>query len=151
MSRSRARRQGAWRGWRQLATVWLCLGIGSTPAFALDPKINYMLECQGCHLADGSGSQGSVPALKDSVARFLDVPGGRAFLVQVPGSAFSPLNDADLAGVLNWILREYGPREIVDRAAPYSAEEVTRLRASPLTDVEGVREDLVSRMAIHEE
>jgi hypothetical protein len=142
VSQSNVGRRGGW----QLAMACLCVGISSSPSFALEPKINYMLECQGCHLADGSGSQGTVPSLRDSVARFLEVPGGRAFLVQVPGSAFSPLSDADLAGVLNWMLREYGPSEIAERAPPYSSEEVARLRASPLTDVEGVRRELIAGM-----
>jgi len=141
---SRGRAQHCW--WSLLAWLGLCATIGVAPALALEPRINYMIECQGCHLADGSGSKGAVPALKDSVARFLEVPGGRAFLVQVPGSAFSPLSDAELAGVLNWILDEYGPREIAERAAPYSGEEVGRLRASPLTDVEVVRGELVAKM-----
>lgn len=41
------------------------------------PEVHYMLHCQGCHLADGSGSPGKVPALRQSVARYLTVAGGR--------------------------------------------------------------------------
>ena len=76
-------------------------------------KIDYMLECQGCHLPDGSGSsQGSVPSLLDSVGRFVTVPAGRSFLVRVPGSAQSPLDDARLAAVLNWMIRNFGPAQV---------------------------------------
>ena len=67
-------------------------------------KMHYMLNCQGCHQADGRGLQGSVPDMRNFVGKFLDTPGGREFLVQVPGSANSPLSDAALAELLNWIL-----------------------------------------------
>ncbi len=35
-----------------------------------------MLNCQGCHLGDGSGLPGVVPSMRGIVAGFLDVPGG---------------------------------------------------------------------------
>ncbi len=54
-------------------------------AAAYGPGVEYALNCQGCHRADGAGTPGSVPSLADSVARFLTVPGGREYLVQVPG------------------------------------------------------------------
>jgi hypothetical protein len=115
-------------------------------AEAGSPRIDYMLECQGCHLADGSGKPNAVPSLDGFVAKFLTVPGGREFLVQVPGSAQSPLSDSELASVLNWMVLEFGPREIAEAASPYTAPEVARLRASPLTDVEGTRKLLVARI-----
>ena len=127
----------------------LCGGLTlawASPTFAGSARVDYMVECQGCHLADGSGSPRGVPALGDFVARFLTVEGGRAFLVQVPGSATSSLSDARLAAVLNWMLLEFGPREIAEAAAPYSEAEVSRLRADPLTDVEGARAALVARI-----
>ena len=41
-----------------------------------DPWLDYALECQGCHLAEGSGSeQAGVPGLV-GVGRFLGVEGG---------------------------------------------------------------------------
>jgi hypothetical protein len=120
--------------------------LAAANADARTPHINYMLECQGCHLPDGSGSEGAVPSLRGSVARFLTVPGGREFLVRVPGSALAPLDDAQLAAVLNWILAEFGPREIAERVAPFRAEEVGRLRSTPLTDVEGTRRELIRRI-----
>ena len=64
------------------------------------PRINYILHCQGCHLADGAGTPDKVPALKNEVGRFLHVTGGREFLIQVPGTSQSPLSDAEVAAVL---------------------------------------------------
>jgi hypothetical protein len=113
---------------------------------AESPAINYMLQCQGCHLADGSGAPGSVPPLSDFVARFLAVPGGREYLVRVPGSAQSPLDDAELAELLNWIVHRFGPAETATGSAPFTTEEVARLRRPPLTHVGAVRRALLEQM-----
>ena len=136
-------RRGPTRG-AMLLSALLCVAAG---ADAGDARIDYMLQCQGCHLADGSGSPGSVPALNDRMARFLLVPGGRDYLVRVPGSAQSPLADDRLAAVLNWMVREFGPAGIAASTAPYGADEVRRLRARPLNDVDAVRSALLDEIA----
>jgi len=115
-------------------------------AAAGSPEIDYMLHCQGCHRADGGETPGSVPALDGMVARFLTVPGGRAFLVQVPGSAQSALADRELAALLNWIVARFGPAADAADAPPYTEAEVARLRAVPLVEVDAVRADLVAAM-----
>lgn len=114
------------------------------------PEILYMLHCQGCHLPDGSGSPGAVPALAGSLARYLAVPGGRAYLVQVPGSASSRLDDGELAAVLNWMVHRFGPPAAARAAAPYTRAEVAALRATPLVEVEGVRRRLRARLGLPE-
>ena len=116
---------------------------GAGPASAETPQIHYMLQCQGCHRADGSGSPGSVPSLTGFMGTFLTVPGGREYLVRVPGSAQSPLSDADLARVLNWMIRAFGPPAIAADFEPFRTDEVARLRSSPLTDVDSVRRALI--------
>ena len=93
--------------------------------------------------ADGSGTPGSVPALADSVARFLAVPGGREYLVQVPGVAQAPLADAALAAVVNWMLARFDARHVPKDFQPYTADEIRGLRKSPLVDVEKVRASLL--------
>ena len=108
-------------------------------------RINYMLNCQGCHLPDGSGKPGAVPDLKD-FGRFLAVPGGREYLVRVPGSAQSPLSDADLAALLNWMLRRFGPAEVAASLEPYTAEEISAVRRPPLADVAATRARLLARL-----
>jgi hypothetical protein len=77
-----------------------------------------------------------VPALAGSVARRLRAPGGREYLVRVPGVAQSPLGDAELAAVLNWMLRRFDPDHLPSDFVPYRADEVGELRKHPLTDVE---------------
>jgi mono/diheme cytochrome c family protein len=117
--------------------------LGAGAAGAYTPEVEFALNCQGCHRADGSGTPGTVPVLADSVARFLTVPGGRAYLVQVPGVAQAPLDDAALAGVVDWMLRRFDPAHLPKDTPPYTAAEVGRLRQTPLLDVEKVRASLL--------
>jgi hypothetical protein len=115
----------------------------ATAAELSGAALDYALNCQGCHRADGAGTPGSVPALAGSVGRFLRLPGGREFVVRVPGVAQAPLDDAALASVLNWMLARFDGEEIPADFVPYAPEEVGRLRRSPLTNVERVRRELV--------
>lgn len=108
------------------------------------PHVNYMTECQGCHMPDGHGITGSVPSMKGELYRFLDVEGGRAFLVQVPGSANSKLSDADLSALLNWLIPKMGgPAE--GSFQPYTPQEVAAYRAKRMVDVTGTRASLIAR------
>ena len=127
-----------------IASLTLAMG-GASAASAETPQILYMLQCQGCHLADGTGAPGSVPSL-EGLERFLAVPGGREYLVRVPGSAQSPLSDLELAAVLNWMLREFASGELGADWAPFSAEEIAAFRQPPLTDVDSRRRELLSRI-----
>jgi len=125
--------------------LWPGLAL-PTAARAAEPRILYMLECQGCHLPDGRGVPGGVPDLRGRLGRFVTVPGGREYLVRVPGSAQSSLDDAELAAVLDWMIREFGPPEVAARLVPFSAEEVARHRRRPLTDVGAARRELLHRI-----
>jgi hypothetical protein len=129
----------------RLAALLLALLVAG-PVSARDAQVDWMLQCQGCHGADGRGAPGSVPDLRGQVARFALVPGGREYLVRVPGSAGSPLGDAALAEVLNWMVRRFGPADAAAAFAPYSADEVAPLRRSPLLDVQSVRRDLLRQL-----
>ena len=84
---------------RRTAVLLATVAVAAS-AHAYAPNVEYALNCQGCHRADGAGTPGSVPPLTGSVARFLGVPGGREYLVQVPGVAQAPLDDATLAAVV---------------------------------------------------
>lgn len=120
---------------------------GAAPNMASNgrkPHVNYMTECQGCHMPDGRGIGGSVPSMKGELYRFLDVDGGRAFLVQVPGSANSKLSDADLSALLNWLVPKMGgPAEGAFK--PYTPAEVAAYRAKRMVDVVGTRAALIAR------
>jgi len=107
---------------------------------------NYILNCQGCHLPDGSGSRGNVPRMNDFVGYFLHVPGGREFIIRVPGVAHAPISDKELADVVNWLLLHFSKKELPAPFIPYSAQEVGALRGAPLIDVNRHREKLLSRI-----
>ena len=126
-----------------LAALLVLAGAGRAAA---GPALDYQLNCQGCHLADGAGTPGSVPRLADSVARFLAVPGGRDYLARVPGVAQAPLDDAATAAVLNYILEHFDHAHVPADFAPYTAQEIGDLRKRPLTDVEKVRQGLIAAL-----
>jgi len=108
-------------------------------------KFNYQMFCQGCHAPDGVGYK-SVPTLLNSVGSFLGSQEGREFLVRVPGSANSVLNDEDLAELLNWILLEFSDDSELKRK-PYVAEEVNDYRSKPpLINVVSHRKNLIERL-----
>jgi hypothetical protein len=75
------------------------------------------------------------------VSKFLTVPGGREYLIRVPGVSQSELSDARTAAVLNWIVAEFGAS--VPAAQPFTEAEVAKSRRPPLADVDGVRAALM--------
>jgi cytochrome c553 len=93
---------------------------------------NWTLNCQGCHRSDGSGSAGTAPALAGTVSKFLTVPGGRDYLGRVPGVATSPLSNADLADLMNWMFERFDPEHVPQDFVPFTADEIGRLRTAPL-------------------
>jgi hypothetical protein len=113
-----------------------------SPAFA-DARTDYMLNCRGCHGPEGAGLAGAAPPFRGQLARFLSVPGGREYLVRVPGTAQSALSDARVASLLNWLLREFSAEQMPADFVPYREDEVARWRSSPLTDVQKTRAALL--------
>jgi mono/diheme cytochrome c family protein len=106
-------------------------------------RVDYMINCQGCHLPDGSGFPGKVPNMRGEVGKFLGVDGGREFLVLVPGAANAPIDNERLAHLMNWMLKEFSPAELPADFRPYDAAEVGKLRKSPFSSVVQLRERLV--------
>jgi hypothetical protein len=124
--------------------VGAALALGAAPATARSPaEQDYVLECMGCHRPDGRGAPGVVPSLVGRPGLLLRAPGGRAFLARVPGVAQSTLDDARLAAVLNWVLVRFSSGTLPEGFVPYRADEVGRLRAAPLVDVEAERRRLL--------
>lgn len=111
--------------------------------------VNYQLQCAGCHLGNGMGSAANdTPRMAGFVGNFLKVPGGREFLVRVPGMSQSALNNAQLADLLNWIMREDGMAGKSRPAdyQPYTADEVATLRAKTMLNLPGTRAELIKQM-----
>lgn len=93
---------------------------------------NWVLNCQGCHLANGNGIPGTDTKLAGMVAKFLWTSGGRQYLIRVPGVATSQLSNDDLAAVLNWMLLRFDKQDIPAGFRPYAGGEVSILRLRPL-------------------
>ena len=127
-------------------SLWLLFCLSVQAEGLSSPHINYILHCQGCHLPDGAGTAKKVPPLKNEVGRFLHVPGGREFLIQVPGTSQSPLSDAEVAAVLNWILENFSSEQLPADFVPYATEEISRYRLPPLADVSTVRANLMKQI-----
>lgn len=107
-------------------------------------KVHWMLNCQGCHRADATGSTGGAPNMAGLVSRFLTVEGGREYLIRVPGVATSPLGNDALADLVNWMLVKFDPEHLPENFTPYTAGEIAILRAHPLiTEAGAVRENLI--------
>lgn len=104
-----------------------------------------MLNCWGCHRAHGEGIPGTAPSLRGA-ADFMRVPGGRDYLIEVPGVAQSALDDADVAAVMNWIIESFSADRIFPGFRPYTRDEVAKTRTTHLMDINGARAKLISEM-----
>ncbi|QRM17936.1 cytochrome c [Dechloromonas sp. TW-R-39-2] len=128
----------------------LALGLFVGPLSANDagsPRMNFMLHCSGCHGQDATGSPGAgVPNMRGALGHFLKAEGGRQFLIQVPGTAQSALNDSQTAELMNWILKTFSKNEMPAATPPYTQQEVAQLRANPLADVAAEREAIIKRL-----
>lgn len=128
---------------RGTASLAAALVLVASAHAAPGPAEDYLLHCSGCHQPDGAGVPGLVPALS-GLAPLLATPAGRDYLVRVPGVAQAALDDARLATLLNWVLREMSGQ------APdpgYDAREVRALRARPLRDASAQRRIALERAA----
>ncbi len=125
----------------------LLAGAATAQPTITSPRSLYVLHCAGCHGMDASGVPGQgVPSMRGSLGRFMALPEGRAFLLQVPGVNNAGLSDTQIALVTNWMVRQFS----ADTAPPgwpdYSAAEVAAAKASRPGDVTKARADLVARL-----
>ena len=126
------------------ASVVFLLVAGAVRA---DEAADYVMHCRGCHGPEGQGAPGGAPDLRGSVGRFLLVPGGREYLIKVPGTSQSELDDARTAALLNWMIREYGPRDVAAEFTPFTTAEVAAHRRPALLDVPRTRAALLAALA----
>ena len=111
---------------------------------------NWTLNCQGCHRADGSGTAGTAPPIKDTVARFLHARGGREYLAEVPGVAAAPFSDEEIAEIMNWMVRRFDAAHVPADFQPYTPAEIARLRLTPLgLDANTLRARLLAQAERH--
>lgn len=141
-----------------VAASGFCAAQGFDPAEANFPGVpsmqrawqHWALNCQGCHRADGLGTDETAPSLAGTVAKFLHAPGGREYLGEVPGVATSALGSVDLAEVMNWMLYRFDRSHVPANFQPYTADEMERLRLSPLhIDTSKLRNKLLQQANRH--
>lgn len=129
-----------------LAGQLFAVAAQATPTVVAD----YMLNCQGCHLPDGSGyAAHGVPDLKLSSV-LLQRSGGREYLARVPGVAQSGLDDARLAELLNWVLQRFAGDNLPANFKRYTAGELAAWRRQPYADPASVRRTLLLQPTTHE-
>jgi hypothetical protein len=110
---------------------------------AYEPQVNYQLHCMGCHLADGSGETDRVPSVRKTLVPFSMLSDGRNYVLRVPGVAQSPLDDAEVAAVLNWMARNLSDVPLPAGFKDYGAGEVKAVRGRPLAQVKELRQKLL--------
>lgn len=131
---------------RRVAWILAAVLAQGTAASAYQPRVNYQLQCMGCHRAGGEGEEGKVPSLRRTLVPFSAFPEGRDFVMRVPGVAQAPLSDADVAALLNWLARNRSDVPVPDGFVDYTAEEVGRARLHPLAGVRELRAKLLARI-----
>ncbi|MBO6701651.1 MAG: hypothetical protein JJ921_04880 [Pseudomonadales bacterium] len=106
------------------------------PSLNADPKSHYMIHCMGCHLVSGEGMPPDVPAFNSDLSFLASTEDGRRYLVQVPGASQSLINDAELANLLNWMLKKYAPNP---ETRAFTGEEIIKYRHDILADPKAER------------
>jgi mono/diheme cytochrome c family protein len=132
---------------RRRGAALLAAALGAGAPAAASPAQDYVLHCQGCHLADGRGAPGRVPSLAGPPGRLAGVAGGRAYLARVPGVAQAPLSDDRVAALLDWVLRAFSAHTLPPDFPPYTAAEVAAARRAPLLDPAAARAALLEALA----
>jgi len=131
---------------RVLPSAAVALALALAGAAYAGPDQDYMLYCMGCHGSEAQGLPGKIPPLAGSLARFMSTPDGRDYVLRVPGAASSALSDAQLAAVLNWLAMRYSAAEERPPAS-FTAEEVARVRRTPLANVKERRREVIRSLA----
>jgi len=133
------------------AVLAVSLMISLAPAVAESagnaPGTNYALRCSGCHGLDGAGSmEGGIPDFRGYVGAFSRTKEARNYLMHVPGVVSTGLNDAEIASVLNYVMKTYGDSSLPRDYVPFTEGEVIALRREPMEDLIAYRRKLVDEM-----
>ena len=96
--------------------------------------MDYLLHCSGCHLADGSGLPPAIPDLRENLGFIISKDKGRGYLVRVPGSSSAPLDNSELAELINWLLEAFNAETLPNNFIPITSDEVRESRKNVLMD-----------------
>ncbi len=127
-----------------LAIVLLVSSLHTASAKELSKvQTNYMLQCQGCHKADGSGMPPQTPDFREYASTFLETDIGRRYWISVPGAANSPLTNAELAEVLNYIAIDIVK---IKNHRAFTSDEVKQHRGEKMKNVYEVRQNIANAL-----
>jgi len=116
-----------------------------SPAAERSAAVNYVLHCSGCHGMDGSGHESAgIPDFRAAVGAFAMDPEGRTYLLHVPGIVNASMTDAEIAGVLNYVMDRWSAEK--GRFARFTAEEAGERRAHKVSDVVALRRQIAARL-----
>ncbi|MEI7968810.1 MAG: hypothetical protein WCJ69_07480 [Betaproteobacteria bacterium] len=111
-------------------------------------RTDFLLHCSGCHGMDGMGKpEKGIPRFRDQIGHFLQLPDGRAFIMQVPGLLSARLPDDRAAAVTNWLVREFAGPSMPAGATLMSAEEARQYRESRPADIMAKRDMLYRKLS----
>ncbi len=106
-----------------------------------------MIHCSGCHKPNGSGSPSNlVPDIRNIIGHFTKVPNGREYLIQVADISQAPLQNDEVAALMNWVLREFSSLQLTKEFKPYTEEEVEELRENRPADLHANRRKLLTSL-----
>jgi hypothetical protein len=88
-----------------------------------------------------------VPSLAHTLVQFMRSTAGRSYVLRVPGASNSMLSDAQLAEVLNWIAGHFGGEQAAALVSPFTTQEVTAIRRTPMASVQATRREVVKQLA----
>lgn len=132
-----------------LQVVALCALVSPLLARAeTSAQTLYLLQCSGCHGADGSGDpRVDVPPFPGFIGAFLLDPEGRRYVTNVGGVMSAGLNDHDTARVLNWVLESFaGTSMPAGGLKKFDAAEVRMLRDTRPADAVALRRQIAARL-----
>jgi hypothetical protein len=113
------------------------------------PQSDYVEHCSGCHGMQGNSAPAQIPVLRDRVGYFMCTSEGREYLIRLPNVAFSAIADnQELADMMNFVVFGLGGHSAPAGARPFTASEVTKLRARALTteSLIGTRASIVEKL-----
>ncbi|MBU2979611.1 cytochrome c [Alteromonas sp. C1M14] len=130
---------------RVLGIALLLYLPSATSAGLTKAQTDYILQCQGCHKASGTGMPPQTPDFHEYGNDFMHMQEGRQYWISVPGAANSPLTDGELANVLNYIATDIVE---VKNHTPFTANEVRAHRGKKMTNVYEVRRQLATKLTV---
>ncbi len=90
--------------------------------------------------------EGGIPQFRNFVGAFASDEAGRTYVLHVPGVSSADLSNAEIADVMNYIMKTWGGTSLRSDFVEFTADEVAVRRAQPVADVVLLRREIVQRL-----